>query len=92
MVDLAQVRQFLEAISDDRLHALWRVALLRGLRRGELLALRWADVDLDARTLHVRAGKTKSSKRTVSLDAGTVIPTPWLMPICALFYRSCSRR
>jgi integrase len=68
----AQVRQFLEATRDDRLHALWRVALLRGLRRGELLALRWADVDLDTRTLHVRAGKTKSAQRVVSLDAATV--------------------
>jgi hypothetical protein len=38
----AQVRRFLEATHDDRLHALWRVALLRGLRRGELFALRWS--------------------------------------------------
>lgn len=68
----AQVRRFLEATHDHRLHALWRIALLRGLRRGELLALRWADVDLDTRMLHVRAGKTKSAQRVVSLDAGTV--------------------
>jgi integrase len=33
------------------------------LRRGELLALRWADVDLDFSTLHVRAGKTESGQR-----------------------------
>ncbi|HET6752461.1 MAG TPA: site-specific integrase [Jiangellaceae bacterium] len=67
-----QVRRFLDATRDDRLHALWRVALLRGLRRGELLALRWSDVDLDHGMLFVRSGKTESSKRTVSLDAGTV--------------------
>jgi integrase len=67
-----EVRRFLEATRDDRLHALWRVALLRGLRRGELLALRWADVDLDAGVLRVRAGKTESSQRVVSLDPGTV--------------------
>ncbi len=67
-----QVRRFLEATRDDRLVALYRVALLRGLRRGELLALRWADVDLDARTLHVRAGKTESAQRAVSLDPGSV--------------------
>jgi integrase len=67
-----QVRRFLEATRDDRLHALWRIALLRGLRRGELLGLRWVDVDLDQGMLFVRSGKTESSKRTVSLDAGTV--------------------
>jgi integrase len=67
-----KVRRFLEATRDDRLHALWRVALLRGLRRGELLGLCWADVDLDQGMLFVRGGKTESSKRTVSLDAGTV--------------------
>lgn len=31
----------------------WRVLLLTGLRRGELLGLRWSDVDLDAGVLHV---------------------------------------
>ena len=65
------MRQFLEATHDDPLHGLWRVALLRGLRRGALLALRWVDVDLDARTLHVRA-ETESAQRVVSLDTGTV--------------------
>ena len=59
-------------MKNDRLYALWRVALPRGLRRGELLSLTWGDIDLDARTLRVRSGKTKSSRRIVSLDAGTV--------------------
>jgi integrase len=68
----AQVHRFLEATQEDRLHALWRVALLRGLRRGELLALRWSDVDLDTRTLHLRAGKTEAAQRVVSLDTETV--------------------
>lgn len=31
----------------------WRLMLLAGLRRGELLGLRWSDVDLDAGVLHV---------------------------------------
>lgn len=37
----------------DRLYALAVLALHLGLRRGELLALRWSDVDLDAGTLKV---------------------------------------
>jgi integrase len=39
-------RRFLAAIRDDRLFPLYAVALSLGLRRGELLALRWSDVDL----------------------------------------------
>ena len=39
---------------DDRLHALYAVGLAVGLRRGELLALGWADVDLADGLLRVR--------------------------------------
>lgn len=61
------------------------VALGTGLRIGELLALRWSDIDLKKRTLTVRhtveevgsklrlkAPKTKSSRRTVPLHDDTV--------------------
>lgn len=34
--------------------ALWATAFYAGLRRGELLALRWSDVDLSAGVIHVR--------------------------------------
>jgi integrase len=80
-----QVRDFLQAAEGDRLAVLFRVAILHGLRRGELLGLRWEDLDLDAGTLFVRqqigwAGsaptigdpKTKRSRRKLQLDAGTV--------------------
>lgn len=36
-------------------------ALDTGMRRGELLKLRWTDVDLDGRTIHVRAFHTKTA-------------------------------
>jgi integrase len=51
-----QARAVLAAAQGDRLEALWTVALLRGLRPGELLGLTWADVDLDATppVLHLR--------------------------------------
>jgi integrase len=71
----------------DRLYAAWVVLLTTGLRRGELLGLRWQDVDLDGRTLAVRqtlvdsgkghaptfsVPKTERGRRAVALDRATV--------------------
>jgi integrase len=50
-----EARAFLEAAQGDRLEALYVLALTTGMRQGELLALRWRDVDLEAGTLQVRA-------------------------------------
>jgi integrase len=49
-----QVHTFLETVSGDRLEALYVVAITAGLRRGELLGLKWEDLDLDAGMLQVR--------------------------------------
>jgi integrase len=48
----AEVRKFLAAASRDRLHAAWRLSLY-GLRPGEVLGLRWSDIDLTSKTLTV---------------------------------------
>src|SRR5215212_9406385 len=62
-------RTFLEAIRDDPLEALYVLAVHRGLRQGELLGLKWDDVDLKAGTLQVR--------RTLSLTRdGHVMEQP----------------
>jgi integrase len=50
-----QVSLFLVAARGDRLEALYVTAVTTGMRQGELLALRWMDVDLEARTVRVRA-------------------------------------
>lgn len=47
-------RTFLEKIRGHRLEAFYAVAIAIGLRQGEALGLRWSDVDLDGRRLHVR--------------------------------------
>jgi integrase len=49
-----QLRTFLAATADDPLGPLFRVAALTGLRRGEVCALRWSDVDLEAARVEVR--------------------------------------
>jgi integrase len=40
-----EVRAFLDVAAGDRLHAVWRLLLATGMRRGELLGLQWPDVD-----------------------------------------------
>jgi integrase len=47
-----EARKLLDALEHDR--ALWATALYSGLRRGELRALRWEDVDFDRGLIHVR--------------------------------------
>ncbi len=81
-LDLQQSRALLEAARGDRLEALYVLAITTGMREGELLALRWRDVDLDAGALQVRGTlvhltgegyhigppKTARSRRRLDID------------------------
>jgi integrase len=44
---MESVKKILAAVAEDRLAARWLVALLLGLRQGEVLGLRWGDLHLD---------------------------------------------
>jgi integrase len=57
------------AEGDVALGAFWWLALSYGLRLGELLDLRWSDVDLDGEELTVRRSKTRAGVRTLPLTA-----------------------
>jgi integrase len=75
----------LRAAKGTYLHTPVFIALATGLRRGEILALRWQDIDLDRQTLTVnqsleqtrdglrfKAPKTKQSRRTIALSPSAV--------------------
>jgi integrase len=49
-----ELAQFLASVRGTRLEAVWRLAAMTGMRRGEVLGLRWADVDLAGARLSVR--------------------------------------
>ena len=49
-----ELRRFLDHTTGTEHHPLWMVAAATGMRRGELLGLRWDDVDLGNRALTVR--------------------------------------
>jgi integrase len=83
--DRDQLRAFLAHVRDDRLYAAWRTTATTGMRRGELLGLRWRDLELDAsrasivQTLidgptapQISEPKTESGRRSVALDDETV--------------------
>ncbi|NVN51685.1 site-specific integrase [Mycolicibacterium hippocampi] len=53
---LEQAATFRKYVRADRLHACWLLTLA-GLRRSEVLGLRWADVSLDAATITVAQGR-----------------------------------
>ena len=64
-----QARGFLKVVQGDRLEALYVLAITTGMRQGELLGLRWQDVDVERRRLQlVRQLKTRQSRRAVVLS------------------------
>jgi len=56
-----EVRRFLAAIADDPLSPLVMLGVATGMRRGELLALRWSDVDETAGTLTIARALARSA-------------------------------
>jgi integrase len=86
--DRDELRAFLAWAATDDLYIAWLLLAMTGVRRGELLALRWGDLNLDGGTIAVRRslgvvkapgeqrvveGPTKSGKaRVVDIDPETV--------------------
>lgn len=82
--DAAAALEAIGRLTHERLKVMARLAVATGARRGELVALRWSDVDLDAGTVRVAGAiavgdelvrkSTKSGERrtAMAIDAGTV--------------------
>ncbi len=80
-----EARRLLDAARGDRFEALYVLAVTTGMRQGELLALKWQDVDLENARLSVRRTvtanggrlllgepKTKKSRRAIPLTGAAV--------------------
>lgn len=83
--DAADLRRFLDATAGHRHHDLLLVAAKTGMRRGEVMGLRWNDVDFENSTLSIRSAvvqvgwkihisdvKTSSGRRTIDIDPRTI--------------------
>jgi integrase len=82
--DRDTLARFLEGNSADPMYPIWRLVASTGMRRGEVLGLRWSEVDLlDRKVRIIRARvsdgsrmveslpKTRAGRRTISLDPVT---------------------
>lgn len=82
-----ELQTFLGFVEDKPMyHAIFRTLAFTGLRRGELMALTWEDIDFDKKNISIsktcargkdyklviQAPKTKSSLRTISIDDKTL--------------------
>lgn len=67
---IEQLRQLLPHIEQHRLHALWILALNTGMRRGEIVGLRWSYIDLENNTLQVQRQRTTLPNGKVVDKAG----------------------
>ena len=86
-----QLQAFLRAAAGHPLFPAFWLASTTGLRRSELLGLRWDDIDLAAGSLsvsrglvavayevHESRGKTRNARRAIDLDPTTIdVPTAW---------------
>jgi integrase len=86
ILDPAQVTVLLQRLAGHALYPLVTLALATGMRRGELLGLRWSDVDLDRAVLRVERSmeetikgglrfkepKTRHGRRSITLPATAI--------------------
>ncbi len=66
-----QARALLDAAVGDRLMGLYVLAISTGMRQGELLGLRWGDVDLERGSLHVRSSLEYSGRKFALVEPKT---------------------
>ena len=62
---LEQIKQVLEAEQDHALKTLLTIAVTTGMRRGELLALRWQDSDTENQSVHIHRIVSGNEEREV---------------------------
>jgi integrase len=82
ILDADQIATALSVLKGNRIYPIVALAIATGMRRGELLALRWQDVDLEHGVISVersldeafriRKPKSKHGRRTISLPLSAV--------------------
>ena len=61
--DVPEIKAFLTVAKKDRLYIAFHLAITTGMRRGEILGIRWKDIDFDRGVLYVRQTLSKDGKQ-----------------------------
>lgn len=81
-----EMKMLLKGLSDHRLYALFRIAIYTGARLGEIISLRWSDIDMDGMKLSISKNRVRvvgksieqnstkggESRRVIQLDPETI--------------------
>lgn len=76
-----EIQRFLDAVKNAKYYTLFFTALMTGARQGELLGLRWTDVDFQKKQIHIRrtynmgrffTPKTEQSNRSIDMSSGLI--------------------
>lgn len=68
-LSIAQAKLFLQAIRGNRYEALYAVAIGTGMNSAEIFGLRWTNVDLENRVIHVRQQVVELTNGKLEVDA-----------------------
>lgn len=68
---IEETRKFCQEAKKHRLFCAFLIAILLGLRRSEILGLRWSDIDWDQKCIHVKQGLFKTQKNNRVDEDGT---------------------
>lgn len=92
-LDETEMRLFLDAIQGDTFENLFKVALFTGMRQGEIMGLRWSDVDFHSGTIRiVQQLQQVKGKYIVSTPKNgrfrTIMPAPVVMDTLKLVHKT----
>ena len=65
----SELKELLQALEDHRLFAFFRLLAYSGARRGEILALRWSDLDFEKGTLSISKNRTRIGRSVIEQDS-----------------------
>ena len=81
VLSVGEIQALLKQVTDKKYHTLFMLAITTGARQGELLGLKWSDVDWINSQIHIQrtfnkgrwfAPKTKASERRIDIGPSTV--------------------
>jgi integrase len=81
ILSVEEIQSFLEQVTDKEYHTLFMLAITTGARQGELLGLKWSDIDCKNSQIHIQrtfnkgrwfAPKTKGSERRIDIGPSMV--------------------